>query len=104
MSAALLLVESEPEARSYLERHLRSAGFRVIEAAWDAQALDLAERTRPDVVIASEADLCRRLREGEPGRRWDRNVPVIVLAPSDSDLVDRVRALERGADDVIARP
>jgi DNA-binding response OmpR family regulator len=103
MSVALLLVESEPEARSYLERHLRSDGFRVIEAAWDAQALDLAERTRPDVVIASEADLCRRLREGEPGRRWDRNVPVIVLAAPDADPVDRVRAFERGADDVVGR-
>ena len=103
MSAALLLVESEPEARSYLERHLRSDGFHVIEAAWDAQALDLAERTRPDVVIASEADLCRRLREGEPGRRWDRNVPVIVLAAPDADPVDRVRAFERGADDVVGR-
>lgn len=103
MSTALLLVESEPEARSYLERHLSSDGFRVIEAAWDSQALDLAERTRPDVVIASEPELCRRLREGEPGRRWDRNVPVIVLAAPDADPVDRVRAFERGADDVVGR-
>ena len=68
MSTALLLVESEPEARGYLERHLSSDGFHVIEAGWDAQALDLAERARPDVVIASEPELCRRLREGEPGR------------------------------------
>jgi DNA-binding response OmpR family regulator len=103
MSTALLLVESEPDARSYLERHLSSDGFRVIEAAWDSQALDLAERIRPDVVIASEPELCRRLREGEPGRRWDRNVPVIVLAAPDADPVDRVRAFERGADDVVGR-
>ncbi len=75
----------------------------MIEAGWDAQALDLAERSHPDVVLASESELCRRLREGEPGRRWDRNVPVIVLASADADPVDRVRAFERGADDVVER-
>lgn len=99
----LLLVESEPETRGFLERHLRSDGFRVHEAGWDAQALDIAERSRPHVVIAGEPDLCARLREGEPGRRWDRNVPVIVLADPDADPVDRVRAFEKGADDVVER-
>lgn len=103
MSTALLLVEPEPEARGYLERHLSSDGFRVIEAGWDAQALDLAERSRPDLVITGAPELCARLREGEPGRRWDRNVPVIVLAPPDADPVDRIRAFERGADDVVGR-
>ena len=44
------------------------------------------------------------MREGEPGRFWDRNVPVILLGRHDSDVVDRVRALERGADDYLGRP
>lgn len=103
MPSAVLVAESESENRLYLERHLRDDGFEVIQAAWDRQALDLAERTRPDVVVASEPELCRRLREGEPGRRWDRNVPVIVLAPPNADPVDRVRAFEKGADDVVER-
>ena len=42
----------------------------MFEAAWTARALDLAERLLPDVVIASEPDLCRGLRSGEPGRTW----------------------------------
>jgi DNA-binding response OmpR family regulator len=103
MHTALLLAESEPETRGYLERHLRSDGFHVIEAGWDAQALDLAERSRPDVVLTGGHELCARLREGEPGRRWDRNVPVIVLTAPDADPVDRVRAFEQGADDVVGR-
>jgi DNA-binding response OmpR family regulator len=103
METALLLAEPEAETRSYLERHLRTDGFEVIEAGWSAQALDLAERARPHLVIAGETDLCRRLREGEPGRNWDRNVPVIVLTAPDADPVDRVRAFERGADDVVER-
>ena len=49
-------------------------------------------------------ELCRTLREGEPGRTWDRNVPVIVVTQPSSDPVDRVRALERGADDVAPAP
>jgi DNA-binding response OmpR family regulator len=100
---AVLLVDPEQESRSYLERHLRDDGFQVIQAGWSAQALDLAERTSPDIVVAGEAELCRRLREGEPGRRWDRNVPVIVLTGPGSDAVDRVRAFEKGADDVVDR-
>ena len=103
MRAALLLADHDPDRPGYLERNLRSDGFDVIEAGWAAQALDLAERSRPDLVLAGEAELCARLRDGEPGRRWDRNIPVIVLTAAGSDPVDRVRAFERGADDVVER-
>jgi DNA-binding response OmpR family regulator len=101
---SLLLAEPEPETRDYLERNLRDDGFAVLGARRDGEALDLAEQERPHLVLAAELDLCRRLRQGEPGRRWDRNVPVIVLAPARSDPVVRVRAFERGADDVVERP
>ena len=100
---AVLLAENEPGSREYLERQLRDDGFTVFEAGWTARALDLAERVSPDLVIASEPDLCRRLRAGEPGRRWNRNVPVIVLTEPGADPVVRVRALESGADDVVPR-
>jgi DNA-binding response OmpR family regulator len=103
MTSAVLVAEPEPDTREYLGRQLRDDGFDVLGAARRSEALDLAERERPDVVLLAELDLCQRLRRGEPGRTWDRNVPVILLAPS-SDLVDRVRALDRGADDVIGRP
>src|SRR4029079_6016649 len=63
MTTAVLLAEPETETRSFLQRHLSSDGFCVIEAEGDAQALDLVERACPDVVLAGELDLCRRLRE-----------------------------------------
>jgi len=100
---AVLVAEPEEETRAYLGRHLRDDGFDVLDAARRSEALELAERVRPDLVLLGELDLCLRLRRGEPGRSWDRNVPVIVLAPS-SDPVERVRALERGADDALGRP
>jgi DNA-binding response OmpR family regulator len=102
--SAVLLHDPETESREFLERHLREDGFDVVGATRNREALDLIERTCPDLVLLAESDLCRRLREGEPGRRWNKDVPVIVLAPPDADPLDRVRALERGADDVLARP
>lgn len=103
MRAALLLADPDPARPGYLERNLSSDGFDVVEARWSAQALDLAERRRPDIVLTGEPELCARLREGEPGRRWDRNIPVIVLTAAGADPVERVRAFERGADDVAER-
>ncbi len=103
MPSAVLVAEPEPETREYLGRQLRNDGFDVLGATRRSEALELAESARPAVVLLAELELCLRLRRGEPGRTWDRNVPVIVLAPS-SDPVECVRALDRGADDVVGRP
>jgi DNA-binding response OmpR family regulator len=102
-TSAVLLAEQEQGSRETLERQLRADGFMVFGAAWASRALELAERLAPDLVIAGEPELCRRLRAGEPGRSWNRNVPVIVLTDPDADAVTRVRALDSGADDVVPR-
>ena len=111
MSTAVLLAEQEPVTRGYLERHLADDGFEVLRATAGCEALDLAERAKPDLVLlghplpdASALEVCRRIRTGEPGRCWNREVPVIVLGRSDADAVDRVRAFDRGCDDYVARP
>jgi DNA-binding response OmpR family regulator len=104
MSAALIVAEPETATRGFLERQLADDGFEVLGASAPAEALALAERVRPDLVLVSELDLCCRLREGEPGRSWNRDVPVILLGATESDVVDRVRAFERGADDYVERP
>jgi DNA-binding response OmpR family regulator len=103
MPSAVLVADPESETREYLGRQLRDDGFDVLGASRRSEALELVERIRPDVVLLAELDLCLRLRRGEPGRTWDRNIPVILLAPT-ADPVERVRALDRGADDVIGRP
>jgi DNA-binding response OmpR family regulator len=104
MSAALIVAEPETEIRGFLERQLADDGFDVLGVSRPSDVFDLAERMRPDLVLVTELDLCARLREGEPGRSWDRDVPVILLGREQADAVDRVRALERGADDYVDRP
>jgi DNA-binding response OmpR family regulator len=87
MSTALLLAEPQPETRGFLERHLTNDGFTVVDG-----------EVRPDLVLLGDTSALDdfRARHG--------NVPVIVLGSTDSDAVDRVRALDRGCDDFLARP
>ena len=87
MSTALLLAEPEPDTRGFLERHLTNDGFQVVD-----------EETRPDLVLLGDTAALEEYR----ARHGD--VPVIVLGERESDAVDRVRALERGCDDYLARP
>jgi len=108
---ALVLAESEQETRGYLERHLSRDGFEVLPTEGAREVLELAERVKPHLALvdsslrdASGLDLCRRIREGEPGRSWNRHLPVIVLGEERADPIDRVRAFEGGCDDFVARP
>jgi DNA-binding response OmpR family regulator len=87
MSTALLLAEPQPDTRGFLERHLRNDGFQVV-----------GEEVRPDLVLLGDTAALDEYR----ARHGD--VPVIVLGEPESDAVDRVRALERGCDDFLARP
>jgi DNA-binding response OmpR family regulator len=87
MSTALLLAESEPNSRGFLERHLTSDGFQVVHG-----------EARPDLVLLGDSAAL------EECRAQHGDVPVIVLGEPESDAVDRVRALERGCDDFLVRP
>jgi DNA-binding response OmpR family regulator len=104
MSAALIVAEPETETRGFLERQLSDDGFDVLGASRPGEVFDLAERVQPDLVLVAELELCTRLRDGEPGRSWNRDVPVILLGREAADAIDRARALDRGADDYVARP
>jgi DNA-binding response OmpR family regulator len=96
MSTAVLLAESEPGTRGFLERHLVDDGFRVLAA--EPAALAEANGSSPDLVLLGDSSVL------EACRAWNRDVPVIVLGSPGSDTVDRVRAFERGCDDWVDRP
>src|SRR3712207_6719828 len=107
---AVLVVEQEEPVRAFLEQQLTDDGFEVLSASEARRALELLEDARPDLVLldavlpdGSGFEVCSRLRAGEPGRAWNRDVPVIMVS-SRSEPVDRLRGFARGCDDYLAKP
>jgi DNA-binding response OmpR family regulator len=86
MSNALLLADTETDAQ--LMRHLTFDGFELVS--------DVS--VHPDLALVDDVSAVDELRS----RHGD--VPVIVLGAPGSDVVDRVRALDHGCDDFLARP
>jgi two-component system response regulator ResD len=102
-SVRVLVVDDEPIVRDVLTRYLEKEGFRV-DAAEDGEvALELAARSRPDIVVL---DLMLPKVDGfEVFRRLRGlgDVPVVMLTAKGEE-VDRVVGLELGADDYVSKP
>jgi DNA-binding response OmpR family regulator len=110
VGGTVLVVEHETPVRAYLEQQLSEDGFEVLATDRCTAALDLVEQERPQLVLldavlrdGSGFEVCGRLRAGEPGRAWDRDVPVIMVSAR-GDPVDRVRGFARGCDDYVVKP
>ena len=103
MSAKILIVDDEPPIVDMLSYNLKRANYEVL-VAWDGeQALALARREQPDLIILDlmlpridGLEVCRVLRR-------ERDVPIIMLTARDAE-VDRVVGLELGADDYVVKP
>ncbi|RKS75518.1 two-component system KDP operon response regulator KdpE [Motilibacter peucedani] len=99
----VLVVDDEPQLVRSLRITLRARGFEVHTATTGAEALAEAARAHPDVVLLDlglpdmdGVDVVRGLRG------WS-DVPVIVLSGR-SDSLDKVEALDAGADDYVTKP
>ena len=99
----ILVVDDEPQILRALSINLRARGYEVDLAANGEQALQLAARDHPDLVV---------LDLGLPGidgvevieglRGWS-SVPIVVLSVRDREA-DKVAALDAGADDYVTKP
>jgi two-component system, OmpR family, response regulator RegX3 len=99
----ILLVEDEASISEPLSSALEREGFAPVIARTAAEALDLAERTEPDVILldlmlpdGDGRDVCRAIRR-------DSDVPIIMLTARGTE-VDRIVGLELGADDYVVKP
>ena len=99
----ILIVDDEAPIIDVLSYNLKQAHYQVV-AAWDGeQALALARREQPDLIILDlmlpkldGIEVCRTLRR-------ECDVPIIMLTARDEEI-DRVLGLEMGADDYVVKP
>jgi two-component system phosphate regulon response regulator PhoB len=106
MTERILLVDDEPDIVALVAYHLAKTGYKVATAASGAEALELARRERPSLVVLdlmlpdlSGFDVLERLRADEATRR----VAVLMLTARGGEP-DRIRGLSLGADDYLTKP
>jgi len=99
----VLVVDDEPQILRALRINLRVRDYEVHVAATGAEALEVAGRYPPDLVIL---DLGLPDLDGVEviqGLRGWTEAPIIVLSGR-ADSVDKVEALDAGADDYVTKP
>jgi two-component system phosphate regulon response regulator PhoB len=106
MKPHLLVVEDETALVELLRYNFEKEGFRVTVAADGEAALTAVAEALPDLVVldwmlplVSGLEVCRQLRR----KPETRDVPVIMLTARGEES-DRIRGLEVGADDYVAKP
>ncbi len=103
MPQTVLIVDDEPQIRRALQLNLKARGYQVELAADGAEALRVAGRSHPDVVLL---DLGLPDMDGLDviaGLRGWSTVPIVVLSAR-GDEAGKVDALDAGADDYITKP
>jgi len=102
----ILVVDDEIDISTVLSVTLRRAGFDVRTAGDGVEAIESIRQDPPDLVIldvmmprADGLETLKRIREHGP----TTHLPVIMLSAK-TQLADKIRGFERGADDYVAKP
>lgn len=102
----VLIVEDEAPLVTLLRYNLEKEGFEVGEASDGEEALLRIAERKPDIVLldwmlplVSGIEVCRQLRRAPA----TRTLPVVMLTARGEEA-DRVRGLDSGADDYVAKP
>ena len=100
----VLVVDDEPNIRELVQVALKFHGCAVTTGATGNDALRLAERDQPDLIVLDVMlpdidgfEVCRRLRAG------DNEVPIIFLTARDTTS-ESITGLALGGDDYITKP
>lgn len=100
----ILIIEDDERTATFVEKGLKQAGFSVERASNGEEGLYAASSAEFDVIVA---DLMMPRMDGltmiTELRKKKINTPVIILSAKGS-VDDRVRGLETGGDDYLAKP
>jgi two-component system phosphate regulon response regulator PhoB len=102
----ILVVDDEPDIVALVVYHLAKSGYKVSSASTGTDALAMARRDRPSLIVLdlmlpgmSGFDVLAKLRE-DPNTA---SVAVLMLTARKEEP-DRIRGLELGADDYLTKP
>ncbi|NWG33313.1 MAG: response regulator transcription factor [Chloroflexi bacterium] len=103
MAKTIMVVDDEKRLVSLVESYLTQEGYRVVPAYNGAEALTVAQKEKPDLIILDvmmpEMDGYEFMRR----HRAEANTPIILLTARVDDE-EKVIGLEVGADDYITKP
>lgn len=104
----ILLADEDGATLAFLADNLLADGYDVLLADCRAKAMTLLSVNQPDLIVAdinpATLDVIDALRSGEClAGEVDPDTPLIVLSARDDEL-HRTRVLERGGDDIVAKP
>ena len=105
-SHSILLIDDHYQLVQGIRNSLQEDGYEIIVAANGLDGLKAARRHRPDLIVLDinmplmdGLEVCNRLRADNQFRK----VPILFLTSRNS-VEDRVRGLDNGADDYLAKP
>lgn len=103
MKPPILVVDDDRKTVDLIRLYLEKDGYRVLVAYDGRQALDLARRKRPGLIIldlmlpkVDGLDVCRILRA-------ESKIPIIMLTAKTTEE-DKLAGLDLGADDYVTKP
>lgn len=103
MSLKVLVVDDEKPIADILKFNLEKEGYQVVVAHDGDDAIELAEKEDPDLILLDIMlpgkdgnEVCREVRK-------TKTMPIIMLTAKD-DEIDKVLGLELGADDYVTKP
>ena len=101
--ATILVVDDEPQIRRVLRSTLCSNGYDVVEAKNGQEAIEMAVREHPDLILLdvnmpdmSGLEACSKIR-------LSFSTPIIMVTVRNSEH-DKIQALDSGADDYVVKP
>jgi DNA-binding response OmpR family regulator len=106
MKEKILIVDDEKDIVKMLDYNLKKEGFRMVSASDGEDALDLAGREHPDLIILDlmlpgmdGLEVCKTLKK----ENKTSGIPIIMLTAKTQEA-DKVVGLEIGADDYVTKP
>jgi len=105
-SSKILIVDDNPQNIELLEAHLTITGYNTISCNNGADAIILAEKEQPDLLILDVMmpkmdgfEVCKRLKASPKTKL----IPIIMLTAL-KDIDNKIKGMEAGAEEFLSKP